>query len=512
MEVDGESSKDAAAATFDDLFGSLLGGKTTPPAGAAAVRPPAFPVSPAPTQAARPGRSPASPPITDLPAFASLVESATQKGFLTKQQIVESLPSSAVPEFVSYAIEHEIPILDLDPLAELVEAEELLPSHVEGEDDSGLDSSVESEELLPNEVEDEEESGLDLFATYQLEAQRIPRLTLDGEASLSRLIEDAAAAKWRLANGKCDPRTSDRLMQAVREGEAARRHFIEANLRLVIFCALRYQGQGLDLPDLIQEGNLGLMRAVEKFDPSKGFRFSTYAVWWIRQAITRALADLGRTIRLPVHMCEQVRRYEQSVEWLEESLLRRPTWEEIAAELGYCDGGGLDAGEEAEEDELGEAPAQQDVRCAAIARAQGLYLSFQEPLFFGLSVEEALVESDGCLDGAITPEAVADAIDDGLCLGDLIDECMPDPDLQPWSQVERQLLKEMIEILLDSLTPRERRVMQLRFGLEDGRARTLQEIGDEFGTTRERIRQIEEKALNRLRHPSRSRKLKEWLD
>ncbi|SMB89835.1 RNA polymerase primary sigma factor [Desulfonispora thiosulfatigenes DSM 11270] len=291
--------------------------------------------------------------------------------------------------------------------------------------------------------EDEEEVELDLSVPegigiddpvrmYLKEIGRVPLLTAEKEVKLALLMEEG--------------------------DEAAKRELCEANLRLVVSIAKRYVGRGMLFLDLIQEGNLGLIKAVEKFDYRKGFKFSTYATWWIRQAITRAIADQARTIRIPVHMVETINKLIRISRHLLQELGREPTPEEISVEM--------------------EIPVERVREILKIA---------QEPV----SLETPIGEEEDSH------------------LGDFIeDEDAP----APAEAASYILLREQLEGVLDSLTPREEKVLRLRFGLDDGRSRTLEEVGQEFGVTRERIRQIEAKALRKLRHPSRSRKLKDYLD
>lgn len=249
------------------------------------------------------------------------------------------------------------------------------------------------------------------------------------------------------------------LAQAAREGsEDARRRLSEANLRLVVSVAKRYAGRGLSFLDLIQEGNLGLMKATEKFEPERGFKFSTYATWWIRQAITRAIADQGRTIRIPVHLVESINRVKKATGDLLRTNGREPTVEEIAVRL------------EMEPD-----------------RVRELMQLAQDPISLETPVGE---EEDAHLEDFIQDEEA------GI----------------PADEAGRQLLRRELLNVLKSLTPREERVIALRFGLEDGRSHTLEELGREFNVTRERVRQIEAKALRKLRHPSRAKRLRDYLD
>ncbi|HEX5826168.1 MAG TPA: RNA polymerase sigma factor RpoD [Candidatus Limnocylindrales bacterium] len=287
--------------------------------------------------------------------------------------------------------------------------------------------------------------------------------------ALQRWIEagnDADLLKRMGFDPEVPPATKmrDRRGEVVRIGRDAREQLTSANLRLVVSIAKKYIGRGMSFLDLIQEGNIGLIRAVEKFDFEKGFKFSTYATWWIRQAITRAIADQARTIRIPVHMVETINRLIRVSRQLLQELGREPTVEEIA-----------------------EAMSKGQEVVVTPEKVREIIKVSQEPV----SLETPIGEEEDSH------------------LGDFIEDRGA---LAPAEAASHQLLKEQVEAVLDSLTGRERRVLQLRFGLEDGRARTLEEVGKEFNVTRERIRQIEAKALRKLRHPSRSRKLKDYLE
>ncbi len=297
---------------------------------------------------------------------------------------------------------------------------------------------------------------------YLKEIGKVPLLTADQEINLAMLMEAGLEAEKTLADdegvGKLSEEKKKELKQAIYEGDEAKKRLAEANLRLVVSIAKRYVGRGMLFLDLIQEGNLGLIKAVEKFDFRKGFKFSTYATWWIRQAITRAIADQARTIRIPVHMVETINKLIRVSRQLLQELGREPLPEEVAKEMNL-----------------------------PVDRVREILKISQEPV----SLETPIGEEEDSH------------------LGDFIqDDNVP----VPADAAAFTLLKEQLVEVLDTLTEREQKVLRLRFGLDDGRARTLEEVGKEFNVTRERIRQIEAKALRKLRHPSRSRKLKDYLD
>jgi RNA polymerase primary sigma factor len=294
---------------------------------------------------------------------------------------------------------------------------------------------------------------------YLKEIGRVPLLSAAEEVDLAKRVEAGLFASEKLTAQRDLPIDFERELEVIeRQGQLAKKRLIEANLRLVVSIAKRYVGRGMLFLDLIQEGNLGLIRAVEKFDYTKGYKFSTYATWWIRQAITRAIADQARTIRIPVHMVETINKLIRIQRQLLQDLGREPTPEEIGAEM--------------------ELPPE---------RVREIQKLAQEPV----SLETPIGEEEDSN------------------LGDFIEDSDA---IVPIDAASFILLQEQLDAILHTLSEREKKVIQLRFGLSDGHPRTLEEVGKEFGVTRERIRQIESKTLSKLRHPSRSQKLRDYLD
>jgi RNA polymerase primary sigma factor len=324
-----------------------------------------------------------------------------------------------------------------------------------------VDTQPDPEELMPRPAQTEARRAVtgDLVRIYLREIGRVPLLTAHEEVELAKAIEAGLFAEEMIQTGvRADgrgPQLAD-LMLVSADGARAKQRLIEANLRLVVSIAKRYIGRGLVFLDLIQEGNLGLIRAVEKFDYTKGYKFSTYATWWIRQAITRAIADQARTIRIPVHMVETINKMARIQRQLHQDLGREATPDEIAAEMGM-----------------------HPDRVVEIQRIA------QEPV----SLQSPIGEEDSDL-------------------GDFIEDADA---VVPMEAAAFIMLQDQLEQVLDNLSVREQRIIQLRFGLTDGHPRTLEEVGREFGVTRERIRQIESKTLAKLRHPSRAQMLREYL-
>jgi RNA polymerase primary sigma factor len=361
-----------------------------------------------------------------LETINDLMERGKKRGVLTYREIMDTLQDVELnPDQIDEIYESFSAMgIDVIPESSDDDSEELENSIVD-------DDEVTEEEQYDLSVPE----GVDIddpVRMYLKEIGRVPLLTAEQEIEYAKRIEEG--------------------------DEEAKRRLAEANLRLVVSIAKRYVGRGMQLLDLIQEGNLGLIKAVEKFDYRKGFKFSTYATWWIRQAITRAIADQARTIRIPVHMVETINKLTRVSRQLLQELGRAPQPEEIAAEMDL-----------------------------PVERVREIMKIAQEPV----SLETPIGEEEDSH------------------LGDFIED---QDALAPAEAASFTMLREQLSSVLESLTPREQQVLRLRFGLDDGRTRTLEEVGQVFGVTRERIRQIEAKALRKLRHPSRSKKLKDFLE
>jgi RNA polymerase primary sigma factor len=374
----------------------------------------------------------------------ALIERADTQGFLTLDDIREIYEQNDralvhTNKIVSFLVREGIEVLDNE----------------DGYPGSPALDTEESETPHPL----EHVNANDSVDIYLKEMSRVPLLNLEEEVSLAQRIERGREAYKELAhsNGKVTAIRIAQLEHEVQDGQLAREHIIKANTRLVVSVAKRYIGRGVPFLDLIQEGNLGLMKAVEKFEYKRGFRFSTYATWWIRQTITRAIADQGRTIRLPVHMSDRIRRLHRVSHDLEQNLGRPPTQEELADAL--------------------ELPAQ---KVEWMLQVSVTPLSLETPVGDEEETELGMF--------------VEDRLNPG-----------------PSQVVYHKMLSERVNEVLATLSPREARILRLRFGLDGNSPYTLEEVGAKFGLTRERIRQIEGKALRRLRHPCRARQLREYL-
>jgi len=407
----------------------------------------------------------------DVELLTDLLEKAEDQGYLTTDDIIDGLPEidddaldQAEELLVALAAagvkiyEHKDDVPDGKPPAVVVELEE-------DEDEVDDDDFILDLSHLVDLSEDDtafDLSGIasdDTVGLYLKEMAQVPLLSNEEEVDLARRLEGGLLATEQIAsaNGKLSAGAIDELNLLIEDGQAARDHLIKANTRLVVSIAKKYMGRGVPFLDLIQEGNLGLMKAVEKFDYRRGYRFSTYATWWIRQTITRAIADQGRTIRVPVHMSDRIRRLYKAARQLEQTHGRKPTPEEIAEVLDL-----------------------EPRKVQWMLRVSWQPLSLEHPVG-----EEEDSELGSFIEDDSTPT--------------------------PTESVHDNLLREKVEELLSTLTPREARILRLRFGLQNGRSYTLEEVGQKFGLTRERIRQIEGKALRRLRHPRRSRQLRDYL-
>ncbi|MEJ5198251.1 MAG: RNA polymerase sigma factor [Anaerolineae bacterium] len=372
-----------------------------------------------------------------------------------------------------------LPSGEEDEFAAFIERDEKLEQEIEWEASQPLEQVIEDW--------DDPTFSSDPVRMYLHEIGRTALLTAEDEVALATAIREGKEAARRLQEEPdLDEETKQTLRQIQQRGRQAEQRLTQANLRLVVSVAKRYVGRGMSFLDLIQEGNLGLLRAVEKFDPTLGYKFSTYATHWVKQTISRAIANQSRTIRIPVHMVESINKQIRVQRRLTQELGREPTPEEVALEMDLLAPEDKRAVEEALL--LGQPldPALNRRLQAAASKVRRIMRIAQEPMSL-----ETPVGSE-----------------ENSSLGDFIeDESLP----APADQASRHLLKEQMNEILSGLSERERRVLEMRFGLKDGMARTLEEVGQEFGVTRERIRQIEAKALRKLRHPIRSRKLRDYL-
>jgi RNA polymerase primary sigma factor len=378
-----------------------------------------------------------------------LIELGKERGFVTLDDILTHFPEAE---------------RDLDQLEETFQA--LLAAKVKFVDEAPDSDDSSTDDLLDEDLgrDDAEEDAYlsnvdadDTVGLYLKEVGRVPLLTAEEEVSLAKRIERGRRTRERLARGPVLARDRSDLQRLVEDGWAAREHLITANSRLVISVAKKYMGRGVPFLDLIQEGNIGLIRAAKKFDYRRGHKFSTYATWWIRQAVTRAIADQGRTIRVPVHMGDQINKLLRVSHQLTQRFGREPTSEELAEALDVTP-----------------------------KKVEGMIQAARRPLSLETPTDE---EEDSVL-------------------GDFIeDEESP----APAELVTQTLLREQLHEVLDDLPPREVRILQLRYGLLDGQSYTLEEVGRKMGVTRERVRQIEAQALSRLRQPSNQRKLWDYL-
>ena len=389
----------------------------------------------------------------EFPAIARLIELGRQKSYITLDDILHFFPEAEqdvqqLEEAFSALLSAGIPFVEDVTTSEPSE-DELAAEEAETEAEE--DEELALEDYLAN-IDTDDTIGL-----YLKEVSRVPLLTAEEEVELAQRIERGRMAREELAKGKVSMRRRTELRRLIEDGWAAREHLITANSRLVISVAKKYMGRGVPFLDLIQEGNIGLIRATKKFDYRRGHKFSTYATWWIRQAVTRAIADQGRTIRVPVHMGDQINKLLRVQHQLTQRLGREPSVEELADAL--------------------EVPPKKVENMIQVARRP---LSLETP---------------------------TDDEEDSV-LGDFIedDEAPPPDDTATYN-----LLREHLGEVMNGLPPREVRILQLRYGLLDGQAYTLEEVGRKMGVTRERVRQIEAQALSRLRHPTIRRKLRDYL-
>lgn len=391
--------------------------------------------------------------VIGFSAIARLIEVGRQKSYVTIDDILHFFPDAEqdvgqLEEAFAALMSAGIPYLEDD---------DQIPEPTDAELAKAEEKEIEEEEQEPEADDLRHIDTDDTIGLYLKEVSRVPLLTAEEEVDLAQRIERGRMAREELARGRVNKARRQDLRNFIEDGWAAREHIITANSRLVISVAKKYMGRGVPFLDLIQEGNIGLIRATKKFDYRRGHKFSTYATWWIRQAVTRAIADQGRTIRVPVHMGDQINKLLRIQHQLTQKLSRNPTVEELAEAL--------------------DVPPKKVENMIQVARRP---LSLETP---------------------------TDSEEDSV-LGDFIeDDEVPAPD----DTATYNLLKEHLEIVMGSLPPREVRILQLRYGLLDGQAYTLEEVGRKMGVTRERVRQIEAQALGRLRHPSIRRKLRDYL-
>ena len=389
----------------------------------------------------------------EFSAISRLIEIGHQKSYVTIDDILHFFPEaeqdvSQLEEAFAALMAAGIPYLDDDDLTPNPSEDDLSKDEIKEIVEDSQDTTVDDLKHIDTD---------DTIGLYLKEVSRVPLLTAEEEVELAQRIERGRMAREELARGKVSAKRKKELRFLIEDGWAGREHLITANSRLVISVAKKYMGRGVPFLDLIQEGNIGLIRATKKFDYRRGHKFSTYATWWIRQAVTRAIADQGRTIRVPVHMGDQINKLLRTQHQLTQKLGRDPSIEELAEALDVIP-----------------------------KKVENMIKVSRRPLSL---------------------ETPTDNEDDSV-LGDFIeDNEIPAPDVT----ATYNLLREHLESVMDTLPPREVRILQLRYGLLDGQAYTLEEVGRKMGVTRERVRQIEAQALSRLRHPTIRRKLRDYL-
>jgi RNA polymerase primary sigma factor len=430
-------------------------------------------------------------PETGESPLEILLKKGKKQKTLTQSEVLELLPDGgldveAADSVINQLVENGIEVVDdqetdTEALADVDEPDDAALKEVEeelGEEDLSNASIL---DISPAELTN------DPVRMYLREIGQVNLLTAADEISLAKRIQTGLEARSRLENrnGDNEDETAE-LKKQIIDGKIAKRCLAEANLRLVVSVAKRYIGRGMNFLDLIQEGNIGLLRAVEKFDHRRGYKFSTYATWWIRQAISRAIADQARTIRIPVHMVETINKLARTQRRLLQEYGRDPTAKEISLEMDLLTDEDRQAIEEAQRRQAPVEPALERRWRRAATKVRRIMRIAQEPM----SLETPI--------GSEENSYLGDFIEDETVTG-------------PVDAASKQLLKEQLHEILASLSDRERKVLEMRFGLNDGQGRTLEEVGSEFGVTRERIRQIEAKALRKLRHPIRSRKLRDYL-